>query len=321
MSEPVRTPRRGIRRVVAAALGGAIVASAFVLGPAGSVAAFGGDSDAVFTVQPLGASAWNTPTGQPGVPWSTQPQVSLIGGADPSYDYQATLSISPGSPWGSLSCSGGTTVDMFGGTAQWSGCSIDTSGQGFTLTATVFGVTALGVVLPPMNTVSYAFNIAGGGPQPGSQTLQFTTQPLGANLGSARPSAQAGRAWSIQPVVALVDEYGRPVDNDSTVVSCHHERDAADRRAGSPRSPSEQDRCFNSCSIDTPGTALPADASTVMGSPGAVRHEPPVRLSGGNYGSASASPRSRWAVSGGTVPSAPPGTRGRSRSHQLIGRS
>jgi hypothetical protein len=320
MSDPVRTPRRGIRRVVAAALGGAILASAFALGPAGPVAAFGGDPAPVFTVQPLGATGWGPPpTGQPGVPWSIQPQVTIVGDVDPTYDYQATLSISPGSPWGTLSCLGGTTVDMIGGSARWSGCSIDTPGQGYTLTATVFGTTAMGVVLPPMQTTSFAFNISGGGPTPGPQSLQFTTQPLGANLGSARPTAQAGRAWSIQPVVALVDQLGRPVNNSSTVVQLSITTGTPQSggpgrltcTGGTATTLQNGFAYFQGCSIDTPGTAYQLTASTVSWGSTQVLFDTslPFDITGGNFAS-----RVRFntqplgAVSGGITPSSPSGT-------------
>lgn len=319
MSDPVRTPRRGIRRVVAVALGGAILASAFVLGPAGPVAAFGGDPGPTFSVQPLGATAWNSPTGQPGVPWSIQPQVILIGDVDPSYDYQATLSISPGSPWGNLSCLGGTTVDMIGGSARWSGCSIDTPGQGYTLTATVFGTTILGVVLPPMETTSYAFNIAGSGPTPGSQSLQFTTQPLGANLGSARPTAQAGRAWSIQPVVALLDENGRPVNNSSTVVQLSITTGTPQSggpgrltcSGGTATTLQNGFAYFQGCSIDTPGTAYQLTASTVSWGSTQVLYDIslPFDITGGNFATQIRfNTQPLGAVQGGTVPSGTTGT-------------
>jgi hypothetical protein len=316
MSDPVRTPRRGIRRVVAVALGGAVLASALAIGP---ISAFGGDPGPVFSVQPLGATAWNAPTGQPNQAWSIQPQVTMVGDVDPSYDYQATLSISPGSPYGNLSCFGGTTVDMIGGSARWSGCSIDTPGQGYTLTATVFGTTAMGVVLPPMQTTSYAFNIAGGGPTPGSQSLQFTTQPLGANLGSARPVAQAGRAWSIQPVVALVDQDGRPVNNSSTVVQLSITTGTPQSggpgrltcSGGTATTLQNGFAYFQGCSIDTPGTAYQLTASTVSFGSTQVLYDIslPFDISGGNYATQIRfSTQPLGAVQGGNVPSGVTGT-------------
>jgi hypothetical protein len=208
---------------------------------------------------------------------------------------------------------------MLGGSARWSGCSIDTPGQGFTLTATVFGTTAMGVVLPPMQAVSFAFNISGGGPTPGAQTLQFTTQPLGANLGSARPVAQAGRAWSIQPVVALVDQNGRPVNNSSTVVQLSI-------TTGTPQSGGPgRLTCsggtavtlqngfayFTGCSIDTPGTAYQLTASTVSFGSTQVLYDIslPFDISGGNYATQIRfSTQPLGAVQGGTVPSGTTGT-------------
>lgn len=320
MSDPVRTPRRGIRRVVALALGGAILASAFVLGPAGTVAAFDGDPAPVFTVQPLGASGWGPPpTGQPGVPWSIQPVVALTGGVDPSFNYQVTLSISPSTGgFGTLSCFGGNTIQMFGGVAVFRGCSIDRTGQGYTLDATVFGTTGLGVVLPPMSTTSLPFNIGGGG---GTATqISFATQPLGANLGSPRPAAQASRAWAIQPVVAVVDQFGRPVTSDNSTIVQLSITSGSPQTGGPGRLACSGGTAttvqggfaqFTGCSIDTPGTAYQLTASTVSWGSTQVLFDMslPFDITGGNFAS-----RMRFntqplgAVSGGVTPSSPSGT-------------
>ncbi len=132
MSESARAPRRASRRAIAAALSAAIMASAFVLAPAASVAAYdgGGDTYVYFSTQPLGASWGYTPTGQSGVAWSIQPVVSIEGyPADATYNYTATLSVSGGGS-GSLSCSGGTTVQMNGSDAYFRGCSIELARPG-----------------------------------------------------------------------------------------------------------------------------------------------------------------------------------------------
>ncbi len=318
MSDPVRSPRR-VRRVVAAALGGAILASAVAIAPAAQVAAYGGDPAVTFTVQPLGANIGGpTPTGLPNVPWSIQPQVVIIGDVDPSYTYTASLSIAPGSPSGNLSCSGGNTIQMPGGVAQWSGCSIDTPGQGYQLVATVWGSTILGVPLPPMSATSLGFNI--GGSTPSYQSLQFTTQPLGANLGSARPSAQAGRAWSIQPAVAIVDQYGRPVSGDNTTVVQLAITSGTPQTGGPGRltcsggtATTVQDGVaqFYGCSIDTPGTAYQLTASTVSWGSTQILYDQslPFDITGGSFAtSVRFTTQPLGAVSGGTTPSAPSGT-------------
>lgn len=320
MSEPARAPRRASRRAAVAALAGAIIASAFVLAPVASVAAYdGGDTYVYFSTQPLGASWGYTPTGQPGVPWSIQPVVSIDGyPADANYNYTATLSVSGGG-YGSLSCSGGTTIQMYGSDAYFRGCSIDSPGQGYTLSVSVFGTTDMGMVLPPMTATSLPFNIAGGGPQPGQQTLQFTTQPLGANLGGSRPSAQAGRIWSIQPVVALVDQYGRPVDNDSTVVQLAITGGTPQSggpgrltcTGGTATTLQNGVAYFSGCSIDTPGTAYQLTASTMSWGSTQILYDQSLAfdITGGNYASQIMfNTQPMGATNGGNIPSSPTGT-------------
>lgn len=323
MSDPASTSRRGFRRTASVVLGGAVVASSLLVAVvgAGPVAAFGpGDGSVMFITQPLGATLWGpTPTGQPGVPWSIQPTLTLAGGADPTFNYQVTLSISPSTGgFGSLSCFGGNTIQMFGGTAAFDGCSIDRSGQGYTLDATVFGTTALGVMLPPMSTTSLPFNIGGGG---GTATqISFTTQPLGANLGSPRPAAQASHTWAIQPAVAVVDQFGRPVTSDNSTIVALSITSGTPQTGGPGRLTCAGGTAttvqggfaqFTGCSIDTPGTAYQITASTVSWGSTQVLFDQslPFDITGGNFPT-----RVRFntqplgAVSGGITPSATTGT-------------
>jgi hypothetical protein len=322
MSDPASMPRRGFRRTAAAILGGAIVASALLVAVAGAgpAAAVGpGDGGVMFTTQPLGATVWGpTPTGQAGVPWAIQPTLTLVGGADPSFNYQVTLSISPSAGFGNLSCFGGNTAQMFGGSATFRGCSIDSPGQGYTLDAIVFGTTALGVVLPPMSTTSLPFNIGGGGGI-GTQ-ISFTTQPLGANLGSPRPTAQAAQRWAIQPVVAVVDQLGRPVTSDNSTIIQLSITSGSPQTGGPGRLTCSGGTAttvqrgfaqFTGCSIDTPGTAYQLTASTISWGSTQVLVDTslPFDITGGNFPA-----RLRFntqplgAVSGGITPASPSGT-------------
>jgi hypothetical protein len=323
MSDPASTSPGGFRRTASVVLGGAVVASALLVAVvgAGPVAASGpGSGGVAFTTQPLGASVWSpSPTGQAGVPWSIQPTVTLVGGLDPSFNYQVTLSVSPSSGGsGNLACAGGTTMQMIGGSAAFRGCAIDSPGQGYTLDATVFGTTGLGVVLPPMSTTSLPFNISGGG---GIATqISFTTQPLGANLGSARPSAQASHTWSIQPVVAVVDQFGRPIRTDNTTIVQLSITGGSPQTGGPGRLSCTGGTAttvqggfaaFTGCSIDTPGTAYQLTASTISWGSTQVLFDIslPFDITGGNVPS-----RVRFntqplgAVSGGNTPSSPSGT-------------
>ena len=269
MSDPVRTPRRGARRVVAVALGGAILASAFALGPA---AAFGGDPAPVFTVQPLGATAWNAPTGQPGQPWSIQPQVAIVGDVDPSYDYQATLSITPGSPYGNLSCFGGTTVDMIGGSARWSGCSIDTPGQAYQLSAVVLGGEAIG--LPPAAR-RHELPVQHRGRRPAARLPVDLVHDAAARREHRRrrPVAPAGQAWSVQPVVSVVDQFGNVQTGDNSTIVQLAITPGTPNSGGPGRLScasglsvrvSRGSARFSGCSIDTPGQAYQLTAKTYL---------------------------------------------------------
>ena len=324
MSDPANTSRRGFRRTASAVLGGAIVGSVLLVAVAGAgpAAAFGpGDGDVGFTTQPLGATPFGPPpTGQPGVPWSIQPTVAIFAGVDPTFNYQVTLSVNPASGgFGSLSCFGGTTAQMFGGSASFRGCSIDRSGQGYTLDATVFGTTDMGMVLPPMTTTSLAFNIGGGQPSI-QQAIQFTTQPLGANLGGGRPAEQVSRAWAIQPVVAIVDQFGQVVRSDNSTVIQLSITSGSPQTGGPGRLSCSGGTAttvqsgfafFTGCSIDTAGTAYQLTANTVSWGSTQMLFDTslPFDITGGNFPS-----RLRFntqplgAVSGGITPSSTTGT-------------
>jgi hypothetical protein len=318
-------PRRGAARGLATVTAVALVASAMALGGIGAGrAAADGFTDVEFTTQPLGANiGGGVKTGEPNVPWSVQPVVGLTGDWDPSFTYTVTLQIDPASPNtggpGYLSCSGGTTRDMFNGSASFSGCRIDTPGEAYQLLATVTGVTDVGVPLPPMEVTSLTFNIAGGA-TPVAAGISFTTQPLGANIGGSRPSAPAGRSWSIQPVVSVVDQNGDVVSTDNRTIVLLAVSPGAPMTGGPGNLSCAGGTSltvrngvarFSGCSIDVPGTFYQLTATTY--SSGSTRILSDVSLSFDISGG-SAGARARFtteplgAVPGAPAPSAPSGS-------------
>jgi hypothetical protein len=165
----------------------------------------------VFTQQPLNANLGGTVTGAVGVPWPTQPVVALRSslGVQLTFDFSSrvTLSIVPGTGTSGaiLTCSGGTTMTVSGGSAAFSGCSIDRAGTSYQLRATV---TTSSTVPLGLSTDSLAFNIGAGVTQ-----LAFTTEPLGASSGYV-PTGPAGAAFAIQPVVAVRTTGGVTIASD-----------------------------------------------------------------------------------------------------------
>ena len=219
-------PRRRAARLVAALSATALLASVVAVSGLGvpRAAAFG-DVYADFSTQPLGANiGGGVATGKPGVPWSTQPVVSLYGDWNPTLSYTVDLQIDPSSPDsggpGWLSCSSGTSLTMSGGEARFRGCSIDTPGDAYRLLAVVTPYDPDMGPAQPYTATSLPFTITGGGPGPTpvASAIAFTTQPLGANLGGGTPSAPSGKTWSTQPVVSVVDSFGNVVSSDDSTV-------------------------------------------------------------------------------------------------------
>ncbi len=283
-----------------------------------------GDAYADFSTQPLGANIGGpAATGEAGVAWPIQPVVSLYGDWDPTLDYLVDLRIDPASPDvggpGRLSCSGGTTAAMTGGIAAFRGCRIDTGGRAYRLTAVVTPYDRTQGPAQGYPATSLPFDIRGGGPSVAA-TIGFTTQPLGATYGGPRPSTPAGRTWSIEPVVSVLDADGNVVtSDDSTIVlldvapgtpqtggpgvlSCGGGMAARVHR-GVAR--------FAGCSIDAPGTYYQLRAQTYAAgsTPGLTGVSLPFDVTGGNVPA-----RVRFtteplgATLGGPVPSAPAGT-------------
>lgn len=321
-----RGTRRRAGRVVAVTAAAALVASVVAVAGlgAGRVAALG-EAYTDFSTQPLGANIGGpVAAGEPGVPWSIQPVVSLYGDWDPALEYQVDLRIDPSSPDvggpGQLTCSGGNTVAMVGGVASFRGCRIDTPGQAYRLAAYVTPYDPAQGPAQGYPAASLPFDIRGGGPGPIAAGISFTTQPLGANYGGPRPSAPAGRAWSIQPVVSVLDRQGNVVTTDNTTIVL------LDVAPGSPQvgGPGTISCAsglslrvhrgvarFSGCSIDTPGTYFQLRAQTYSTGSTLILTDIslPFDISGGNMPA-----RARFtteplgATLGGATPSSPSGT-------------
>ena len=318
-------PRQGAARGLATVVSVALVASVLALGGAGAGrAAAQGSVDVEFTTQPLGANiGGGVKTGEPNVSWPIQPVVSLTGDWDPSFAYTVTLQIDPSSPDsggpGYLTCSGGTTRDMSNGSAAFSGCRIDTVGEAYQLLATVTGTTDMGEALPPMQVTSLAFSIRGGS-APIAASIRFTTQPLGANIGGPRPSAPAGRAWSIQPVVSVLGQDGDVVASDNRTIVQLRISDGAPLSGGPGNLSCSSGTSiavrngvarFSGCTIDVPGTFYELTASTYSTGSTRILSDESLAfdVTGGSAGArARFTTQPLGAVLGGPAPSAPSGT-------------
>lgn len=312
-------------RALATVVSVALVASVLALGAAGAGrASAAGDVDAYFSTQPLGANIGGpVATGEPNVTWPIQPVVSVSGDWNPTYSYTVTLQIDPSSPDsggpGWLTCTGGTTRDMFSGEASFSGCRIDTAGQAYRLLATVLGSTDLGVPLPPLEVTSLAFNISGGG-SPVAAGIAFTTQPLGASIGGPRPSAPAGRAWGIQPVVSVLDASGDVVATDNRTIISLRISDGAPLTGGPGNLSCSSGTTmavrngvarFSGCAIDVPGQFYQLTASTYSTGSTRILSDQSLAfdITGGSAGArAKFTVEPLGAALGAPVPSAPSGT-------------
>ncbi|MFL6113099.1 MAG: LamG-like jellyroll fold domain-containing protein, partial [Catenulispora sp.] len=172
---------------VSASTSGAPATSFSLTNAAGSPAAL------VFVRQPADSTG--------GVAFGTQPQVAVQDqyGNTVSTDASAVrlaISSGTGTSGAALACTG-DPVTAAGGVANFSGCDIDKSGSGYTLTATD------GALSP---ATSAPLNIAVG---PAAK-LVFTQQPGG---------AQAGLAFASQPQVTVEDAGGNVVSGYGGTVS------------------------------------------------------------------------------------------------------
>ena len=248
-------------------------ASGLPSGGASSTFTVGGSSNqVVFQTQPLGANiGGTTPTGQVGVAWSTQPVVAIkdqFGNtAISDNSTRVRLTITPGTPTtggpGTLTCTS-NEVTVIGGLAYFQGCSINTAGTGYQVTATVTS-SPLGIVPVGSSRTSLAFNISS------VSQLAFTTQPLGAYTGNI-PNGSAGVAWTTQPVVSVRTITGTVITSDSTTrvqlsitpgtpvtggpgtLSC---------TSGTAMTVTSGSAAFQGCSINTTGTLYQLRATVI----------------------------------------------------------
>jgi hypothetical protein len=138
-----------------------------------------------------------------GTAFGTQPVVAVLdqyGNTVTGSSASIALAITGGTPTsgGPGTLSGTTSVSASSGVATFSGLSINTSGNGYKLTATSPGLTS---------TNTAAFNISVG---PAAQ-LVFTTSPGGTLTG--------GTAFGTQPVVKVEDAGGNIVTSSSESIS------------------------------------------------------------------------------------------------------
>jgi RHS repeat-associated protein len=159
------------------------VSSAFDVN-AGSAAAL------VFTTEPLG--------GNGGAAFDTQPVIAVEdagGNIVTGNSDNITLSIVGGTAGAKLTCTT-NPLAAAAGTATFSGCAIDQSGSGYTLTATD---SAHG-----LSVTSSPFDVTAGS----AAHIAFSTQPSG---------GAGGAAFGMQPVVALTDAGSNGVSGSVTL--------------------------------------------------------------------------------------------------------
>jgi len=202
-----------------------------VYGVSNSFAITAGDPAALaFTTQPLGGAG--------GASLDVQPVVAVVdavGNPVPGNTSEITLAItaSTGTPGANLTCTT-NPVSASNGFATFSGCGIDSAGEGYTLTASATGLTS---------AVSDAIDITAGS----AAGITFSTQPSG---------GPGGVAFTTQPVIAVDDDGGNGVEGNvslsikvgtgtaGAVLTCEANPTAATSGAAT----------FSGCSIDRTGT-------------------------------------------------------------------
>jgi hypothetical protein len=179
-----------------ASTGYTVTASAAGLAPAVS---------AVFSIAAGPAASLNVTRspggGSGGATWAIQPVVAITDayGNPVATPTTVTLAITAGtgSAGATLACSGGLAIPTSGGIATFSGCRIDQTGLGYTLSASA----------PGLSTDDTAgFDVATGPPF----SLAFTAQPSGGT---------AGAPWTGQPAVTVLDAGGNVVDTSTDLVT------------------------------------------------------------------------------------------------------
>jgi RHS repeat-associated protein len=185
----------------------------------------------VFTTEPSG--------GQGGKAFLAQPVVTLEdAGGNPvtGNSDQVTLTITSGTgtSGAALTCAH-NTVTAVNGVATFSGCSVNDSGTGYTLTATDSAASLSGTSTPFNVSVGAAANIA------------FTTSPSGGT---------GGAAFAVQPVVSLTDSGNNPVNGPITLAikSGTGTPGATLTCALNPLGTIAGEASFSGCSINDTGT-------------------------------------------------------------------
>ena len=198
----------------------------------------GGLAFMTFSTQPGGGAG--------GQPFAAQPVVTLEdAGGSPTTGVVA-LTLSGGSADAALQCANNPAVSA-ADVATFSGCSVDTIGTGYVLTATSGGVTA----------TSLPFDVTAGG----IATLEFTAAPASATGGSAfadvivKASDAGGNPAGGTVDLALVPELG----TEGAVLTCPSPTATATGGVAN----------FRDCDIDLAGKGYRLQA-TVPGTPTAI---------------------------------------------------
>ena len=194
----------------------------------------GGPAKASFATEPGG--------GHGGSDLSPQPVVSLTDAGGNTAAGAVTLSITPGTgtPGATLACAS-NPVSTTGGTASFSGCSVDKAGTGYAITAT--SGTA--------SVTSTAFSVDLGTPA----MLGFTAQPGGGTGGSA---------WTDQPVVTVEDAGGNqlPTSTSSIALAVTPLTGSGTLHCDANSLPAVRGAAlFNGCSIDKTASAYTLTAT------------------------------------------------------------
>jgi hypothetical protein len=194
-----------------------------------------------FTVEPGGAVA--------GQPFTTQPVVSIIKGNSVvnSATGTITLSIASNPSGGGLTCAGGPSKALAAGVASFSGCSINSAGNGYTLLATWDqGGSATSA---PFNVTTLV----------GTATkLAFVQQPGGGAVGVA---------WAVQPIIAVQDASGNTVTTSTASVTlaigANPGGGALTCSGGLTRAAVSGLAAFSGCKIDKAGLGYTLTATSI----------------------------------------------------------
>jgi DNA-binding beta-propeller fold protein YncE len=215
----------------------------------------GASAQLAFTTMPVNAA--------PSAAFASQPVVAVEdvnGDTVTTDDSSVTLALTPGTgtSGANLVCTdtGDLTVQAVNGVATFSGCSVDTAGTGYTLTATDSTLTA---------AVSSGFSITTTSAGPATQ-VAFTSSP-----GGAAP----GAAFASQPVVYVEDAGGNTVTTDTSTVTLSITTGTGTSGAGLTCTGGLSTAAvngvatFSGCAIDTAGTGYTLTA--IDSSYGALR--------------------------------------------------